>query len=289
MADALSATLAAVARQTYASHETIVIVDADCGQDEVRALRARYPWVRVEEAPSTNYCAGKNHGARAAAGEVVALLDGDCEPVPDWLESLVARIDDHVSVVAGRTLYRGGEIAARTFSFADFGAVKGDSQGQAGGLLLNNVAFRRAVLLQHPLEEQIRRNGGCYLLYHELRAAGIQVAYEPRALISHILDVGGLGFVRKHFDRGYDAVAVYALDRHAVLRGTPLMRRFPLVGLLPITVRRILLDWARLLRIRGHFGIRTAWLPYYAVVMLAIRGIEFAGGVSATIGRNRRV
>src|SRR5206468_12652200 len=95
----------------------------------------------------------------------------------------------------------------------------------------------------------------CFLLYHQLHAAGVRIVYDPRARVSHGLDIRGLGFVKKHFDRGYDGVNVYRLDDRAVLRGTPWFRRFGGLAILPIMARRIVLDWLRLTKHRRQIGI----------------------------------
>ena len=76
------------------------------------------------------------------------------------------------------------------------------------------MIIRRDVFLQHPFDERIRRNGGCYFLFNQLRSAGIRVDYEPNARTSHGFP-GGAVTIRKHFDRG---TALYALSAFAVNR-----------------------------------------------------------------------
>ena len=137
--------------------------------------------------------------------------------------------------------------------------------------------------MAHPLDARIRRNGGCYFLYHQLRAAGARVIYEPRAVVKHGLDVAGLGFIRKHFDRGYDGVSVYRLDDDAVLRGTRLFRRLGGMALVPLTARRVVVDWVRLLRHRRQIGISLFTLPYFAFIAGLTRLIELAGGLTAAV------
>ena len=130
----------------------------------------------------------------------------------------------------------------------------------------------------------IRRNGGCYFLYYQLRAAGARIVYEPRAVVNHGTgDVQGLNFFRKHFDRGYDGVSVYRLDSGAVLRGTRFFGRFGAFALPAITVRRVVLDWIRLMRHRRQIGVSLPTLPYFGAVIAGTRLIELAGGISAAI------
>ena len=239
--------------------------------------------MKFVKSPASNYFAAKNAGAAAAAGDIVALLDADCVPADDWLEALLAPFEPGVAAVGGRTRYAGGSWAARTFSVPDFAYVLAGAEGSASGFVINNVAFRREVLLAHPFESRIRRDGGCYLLFHQLRAEGARVLIEPRAVVEHAPDVGGLGFARKHFKRGYDGVAVYRLDARGVLRGTRLLRRLGPAALLPITGRRIVADWLRLLRHRRQIGIPSLAVPYFGAVAVVTRFVELAGGLAAFV------
>ncbi|HEX2092344.1 MAG TPA: glycosyltransferase [Longimicrobiaceae bacterium] len=283
--DDLATTLHALDRQTYPREliERVVVLDEQVAAATAEELGRRYPAVRFVAAPATNYFAAKNAGAEAATGEIVALLDSDCEPQPDWLERLVAPFAEgaEVAAVAGRTRYTGGSWAARTFSIPDFAYVHGEQGGEASGFNINNVAFRREAFLAHRFDERIPRNGGCYFLYHQMRAAGARIVYDPRAVVSHAVDVHGLGFVRKHFERGHDGVVIYRLDERAVLRGTPFVRRFGPLALVALSARRILVDWLRLARHRRQMGVPAITLPYYAAVAVGTRLIELAGGMSA--------
>src|SRR6185436_2488773 len=132
--------------------ERIVVLDDQIAEADVAELRRRYPSVKFVSSPASNYFAAKNAGAQAAAGEIIALLDGDCEPAPDWLEALLAPFESGVAAVGGRTRYVGDSWVARTFSIPDFAYVLAEDTGEASGFNINNVAFRREVLLAHPFD-----------------------------------------------------------------------------------------------------------------------------------------
>ena len=118
-----------------------------------------------------------------------------------------------------------------------------------------------------------------------LRAAGVRVAYEPRARTEHGFP-GALRQLKKHFDRGYDGVTVYRLDDGGVLRGTRAFRRFGALALAGITARRVVLDWVRMARQRRQIGIAALTLPYFCAVVVATRTLELLGGMTA-IARRR--
>jgi len=283
LANDLAVTLEALNQQTYPNEliEPIVVIDDEVSADDASALRARFPTVKFVTCRAPNYFAAKNAGAAVAAGDFIALLDGDCEPAPIWLETLLARFEPGIAAVAGRTRYKGESWAAWTFSIPDFANVLAKENDAASGFNINNVAFTREVFSGYKFDTRIPRNGGCYLLFHQLRADGARILYEPRAVVAHGLDIQGLGFVRKHFDRGYDGVTVYRIDERCVLRSTRFFRRFGAAGLMVLTCRRIVTDWLRLLRFHKQMGISVVVLPYFGAVTVATRLIELAGGVKA--------
>ena len=284
LANDLQATLDGLARQSVAPDEILIVIDGNVDAATADALRRRYPQAQLVSADAQNYFAAKNAGAAAATGDVVALLDSDCVPAPDWLEMLLTRFEPGVDGVAGYTRYSGGSFFARTLSVPDFAHVIEQETGAASGMNLNNVAFRRDVLLRHPLDARIRRNGGCYFLFNQLRAAGGRVVYEPRARTSHGFS-GTLVLLKKHFDRGYDGVSVYRLDERCVLRGTRLFRRLGPIALVGLTGRRVVMDWIRMTRKRREIGISAMVIPYFCAVVVMTRSLELLGGMRACMRR----
>jgi glycosyltransferase involved in cell wall biosynthesis len=285
LADALESSLDGLARQTYPSDliDAVVVIDADVPPSMAQQVTRRFPFVRLVEAPISNYFAAKNAGARAARGPVVATLDADCVPDTAWLARLVARLDDPaVAVVAGRTRYADRSLWMRALSVPSFGYILAARSGEASGFNVNNVAFRADVLRDYPLDERIPRNGGCNLLYHQLRAAQKKIVYEPRATTAHGTDdVRGLRVLKKHFSRGYDGVVVYRIDDTLALRGTSVFRRSGVGATFAITAWRVLRDWSFIVRHRRQIGIPGAATPYFGAVALAMRLIELAGMLRA--------
>jgi glycosyltransferase involved in cell wall biosynthesis len=281
LAESMRATLDALAGQTVAPDEVVIVLDDDVGGADADELRSLYPHATfATSGPQSNYFAAKNAGAAAAAGDIVALLDSDVVPAPDWLELLVSRFTPDVGGVAGRARYAEDSFAARILSIPDFALVGEQDGGASTGMHLNNVAFRRDVLLRHPLDARIRRNGGCYLLFHQLRAAGVRVVYEARAQTTHGFR-GARRMIRMEFERGYDAVDVYRLDDACVLRGTRWFRRLGGLALFGIAARRIAIDSMRMVRQRRQIGIAALALPYFCAVVAAVRLLELAGGLRA--------
>jgi GT2 family glycosyltransferase len=99
--DDIVAGVDALAHQTVAPLETILVVDHN---DELLArARDELPAVRVLDNPRTSGASGaRNTGIAQAKGSIVAFVDDDARPEPDWLEHLLTAYDDeHVLAVGG--------------------------------------------------------------------------------------------------------------------------------------------------------------------------------------------
>jgi len=70
-----------------------------------------------------------------------------------------------------------------------FRRVLDDGGGDASGSTSATSHFEARFCWRIPSTARIRRNGGCFLLYHQLRAAGARIVYESRACVSHGLDI----------------------------------------------------------------------------------------------------
>jgi GT2 family glycosyltransferase len=82
----------------------VVVVD-DGSTDETAAIVARYPWVRLVQIPHSGLAVARNEGFRAASGELIAYLDSDAYPAPEWPYYLALGLDaPNVGGVGGPNL-----------------------------------------------------------------------------------------------------------------------------------------------------------------------------------------
>jgi GT2 family glycosyltransferase len=106
----LPACLDALAAQTYASIQ-LVVVDNASTDASLEIVRARCPdAVIIANAENRGYCGGHNQAIRATRGTFYMPLNPDVRMQPGYIAALVAVIhgDARVGMVAGR-LYRLGE------------------------------------------------------------------------------------------------------------------------------------------------------------------------------------
>ncbi len=92
-AASLRVTLDALRHQTYPDFEVIVVEGP--GMDETPELLAeRAGQIKQARTSEYNLSKSRNLGIDSAAGEIVAFIDDDSVPEPDWLSGLAAAYDD---------------------------------------------------------------------------------------------------------------------------------------------------------------------------------------------------
>src|SRR5215212_2555679 len=101
----IGACLHALQQQRYDAEYEIVVLD-NASQDQRRAIVAGFPAARlVAESENWGFAGGVNRGVAMAHGQIIALLNPDAEPAPDWLDQLVGVLSDpHIGVVGSKVL-----------------------------------------------------------------------------------------------------------------------------------------------------------------------------------------
>ncbi len=173
------------------ANEVILIDSGDAPPELLEQLCDRYPWIKVHPAPAnTGYYKAKMLGAALATGDVVVYADSDCIYEPHWLRSLLTTFAEHaqVQIVAGETTTRGrgpyGTAMALVYIFPQFsGQTELTPTHQ---YFLNNVAFRRQFLLDHPIPTELPLyRGNCVVHGENLRRAGHTIWLNPQSRATH--------------------------------------------------------------------------------------------------------
>ncbi|MBC8182018.1 glycosyltransferase [candidate division KSB1 bacterium] len=102
--------LQALVTQSYAESAYEIIIVDDRSVDDTAAIVRKYAQrnhnvkiIQVKELPE-NISPKKNAletGIRAAKGEIILTTDADCEPVKDWIKTVVTYFEPEVGLVAG--------------------------------------------------------------------------------------------------------------------------------------------------------------------------------------------
>ena len=96
-----------LAAQTIAQALEIVVVD-DGSTDDTSAVARSHGAVVIRHEVNRGLSAARNSGVRAASAPIVAFLDDDCRPAPDWAERLLSAYDEDVMGVGSRIVPTSG-------------------------------------------------------------------------------------------------------------------------------------------------------------------------------------
>ena len=198
----LDGCLSAVEHQS-SSPSSVIVVDSSPGDEATRGVAASHGASYLVE-PRPGVARARNVGAAAARGEVVAYLDDDAVPEPDWLCALLEEFRDaQVAAVTGRILALGDNGAAGAsdqavifggptrlvfdqgtadwFERANFGGV-----GQGANLAIRRTAFESWSGFDERLGAGTRMVGAEeHRALFQLIDRGYRVVYTPEATVRH--------------------------------------------------------------------------------------------------------
>ena len=150
-ADRLRRTLARVGAVTTGVRWELVVVENACSDrtaEVIREFRESAPVpVRHVVEPVPGLDRARNTGCKAARGDVVALIDDDCYPDPDYVDALLDVFREHP------VDYVGGRVVVHDSSDARFTVREGDEPEllpphrfpRTGFIIGANMAFRARV------------------------------------------------------------------------------------------------------------------------------------------------
>lgn len=154
-AGSLERTLLSLRQLRYPDFE-VVVVHGPC-RDHTAELLARYaPTIRIGACPDANLSMSRNIGIAMARGDVLAFLDDDAIPEPDWLDRLVTGFRDPKIGSAGGFIrdHDGVRFQYRVIVADRFGEAEKFTQAPASlgrnrylSPTGTNVALRRDALL----------------------------------------------------------------------------------------------------------------------------------------------
>jgi glycosyltransferase involved in cell wall biosynthesis len=263
---------------------------ADSGNDGTAAIiQQEFPAVRLLRSETRLDAAlARNWGAREAQGSILAFIDSDCVPQPDWLRRLCLTIEDGAYDAAGGAI--GNVEGANSTSWAGYFCefrefLPGDTAVDATNLTLGNAAYRRDTFWRadafpagyFPQEDQV--------FHQRLLANGARIRFDPSIVVTHV-HRSSIGAFLAHQARigAANARVVRAIG----LQGkTIASHRWAAAALLPALTtyrfaRTVTACWTqeRYLLVRNPAVAGLCWLGMVAW------GVGFAGPVEMTRHRS---
>ncbi|NJO84896.1 MAG: glycosyltransferase family 2 protein, partial [Blastochloris sp.] len=250
----LGACLRAVSELRAPPEFEVIVVDNASG-DASAAIAAGFPGVQVvTEERNWGFAGGVNRGVRAAQGEIIALLNPDALPQPDWLVELVAPLADaRIGVVGSKVLAPDGRIQSVGSILQQpvlLSAHRGDGERDTGqydeiadvwSVHGAAMAFRREVWdkLEGLSEDYFPAYWEESDFCERARGRGYRVVVAPRAVVRHAEATttgkyspefyyyyhrNRLTYLSDHFDWRY-LWDKFRLAEHARLASAPLLDR----------------------------------------------------------------
>ena len=198
----IGATVRSIVRQTYSDWELVVIAQgphaARVPETVDRELGHRPVTIQLQ--PGRGASRARNAAVAAASGDVVAMIDDDCEAESRWLEVIVDRLRDvpRAGIVGGALVapprQRPGPgncpVCQPAEALYDPSSSARDS-GASVVWLTANVAFRRPVLDRVGKFDEFLGPGACFPVAEDtdfrVRAQhlGIATLTTPKAIVRH--------------------------------------------------------------------------------------------------------
>ncbi|WP_204141120.1 glycosyltransferase family 2 protein [Halomicronema sp. CCY15110] len=196
--------------------EFIVIDTGELSNTLKQQLQKQYPWMSFLKAPmSLGYYEVKQLGAESASGEVVVYCDADCTYEADWLKSLLVPFEDPaVEIIAGETTIpvTGGYSMAMALNYMLHRQEPKPNLIPTGFYYINNVAFRRHVIIENPLPTDLKLyRGTCSVHSRILKKNGHQIWKQFAAEAQHAPPNGVRHYLWRFLVMGHDH---YWLDRY---------------------------------------------------------------------------
>ena len=196
------------------ANEVLLIDSGHTPKPLLAQLQVTYPWLTVKAAPEdTSYYESKMLGAQWATGEIVVYYDSDCLYDRHWLSSLLESFSSPlIQVVGGETTTNGvgiyGTAMALCYIFPQYSndVTSGNKPLiTSPQYFLNNVAFLRSFLLDHPIPTALPLyRGNCVIHAQNLIACGHTIWRQPKARSLHAPPNGFKHFIVRFLLIGHD-------------------------------------------------------------------------------------
>ncbi len=189
----LDRVIPALMAQTHPITEVLIIDDGSIDATVAVARRyentTKYPIRVIQHDGNKGLGAARNTGVRESKTELIASLDADCAPRPDWLEKLMRHLSDESIAGAGGKL-----IESVILGVADKWRAVHMSQQWGPSVIINpeflyghsNVFRVSAIKKTGYYDEQFRTNAEDYHMSVALLKAGYRLIYEPQAEVLHL-------------------------------------------------------------------------------------------------------
>jgi GT2 family glycosyltransferase len=195
-----------------AEYEVLVVDDGGRPRldDLVKRGRSTTAWRLLRQA-NAGQATARNLGARHAVGEYLAFTDDDCRPAPNWLRTMLTRLEANPGALVGGLIVN--ELTTNVYSAASQILVDYlyERYTNAAGFPLfftsNNFAMAKSLFLGLGGFDPICRvSAEDREFCHRWHEAGHLTLFAPEAIVYHAHALSLPSFLRQHFTYGRGAL-----------------------------------------------------------------------------------
>jgi hypothetical protein len=257
------AVLRALGQQELLEPFEVILMENEAVQGSTPVdLLSRCPGARIEFSKATTSAELKDAAVKRASGELIAILEADCVPAPDWLRQMVSALREHPDYAAasGKTLYPGQSTFVRCLTLLDRSVYPGGS-GPTASISNNNSIVRRGLLDRYPYPASPSPFLSAALRWRAMQRDGVRFFFESRAIVYHALP--SWSFIKDmRCQVGYAWGAQSESSVRTVLRGL---------------TRGLYYDIMRCSRLRQHYAVAAHELPLAYALAVVVKFYEFKG------------
>lgn len=216
----------------------VIVVD-NASTDSLSAVRAAHPGLRFVTEPAKGAANARNRGVAETTAPILAFIDSDCIPAPDWVAA-IRHAAPKADLVGGRVDVfdetpppRSGAEAFETvfaFDFKTYVEIKGFSG--SGNLVTRRDVFEATGPFRHGLSEDL---DWC----RRATAKGFRLVYDDKLRVSHPTRTDWPALSRKWrrmTDEGF-GVNGHSLSRRMVWGGRALLMPASILAHIPRVLR----------------------------------------------------
>lgn len=190
--------------QNYPRDQFEIVCVDNCSTDKSAEIVSRYPGVRVIRQPVPGSYAARNLGIAHTKGDIVATIDPDCRPQPDWLSQIALTMtEDECCIVLGQTHHAHSSFLLELLERYESEKVAYITDRRDKHLYFgytNNMAFRRTLFDKIGLFPERARGGDTIFVQTAVNALGCDVVtFNPKMRATHLeLDTVGTYYSKRH-------------------------------------------------------------------------------------------
>jgi glycosyltransferase involved in cell wall biosynthesis len=195
------------------SHPDCEIIVVDDGSTDATAEIAKQFDVQYVNQENAGPAAARNHGARIATGEIIALTDADCISEPNWIEELIKGFDAENVVATGGTYGIANESNSLARMIHEEIQIRHEKFGYTVDFLGSfNVAYKREAYLRvDGFDESFRAaSGEDNDFAYRLHDSGGVMHFVPTAIVNHYHPTKLLPYLKTQMSHGFWRMKLYA-------------------------------------------------------------------------------